>query len=221
MLSKVPPAPVSAFQACARAAPAQGGPAPVSPSARLEALSSQPGATSSENACISAAECVVRLTSRTCAILRGAMIAQQDTFTDQLWELHRVTRVQGQKAMLLSAYPASAGGNLQDSWLGVGSSLFSRHHQTDLLTLTMDSIASLPTVPATLRRHPTRKRKLPDNVEQVLANPKTQSSVYIQHNHLAQPSSTKLTQLPANGSCVAPENNSIQISQGVACSFCQ
>ena len=153
-----PPAPASAFQACGlRVAPGsepRAGPTEVVSWTAPDRVAKR---SKSEVPGIDTVECAGRLGTRTAGILRGAMIAQQDVFTDQLWELHRLTRVQGQKMLLLST---SASG-VADAWAGVGSSLFSRQLQSDLHTETMESIASLPTVPLTLRRHPARKRARP------------------------------------------------------------
>jgi hypothetical protein len=90
------------------------------------------------------------LGTQTFSLLREAIMHQQDTFVEQLWDLHRLARVQGQKTVQSSA-EATLG--LHRNRLDSASGIFSREKQKAVHAQTMDSIVSLDTLPASLRRH--------------------------------------------------------------------
>jgi hypothetical protein len=91
--------------------------------------------------------CKSQLGERTYNLLRQAILQQQETFTEQLWDLHRLTRAQHRKVMLLpleeeACAPARS----------VPRDVFSRSKQQQVRNRTMHAICHLPTVPASLRR---------------------------------------------------------------------
>jgi hypothetical protein len=91
--------------------------------------------------------CKSQLGEDTYSILRQAMLQQQETFIEQLWDLHRLTRAQHRKVALLP---------LEEEACAPEQSLpkdgFSRSKQEQLRNDTMYAICHLPTVPASLRR---------------------------------------------------------------------
>ena len=96
---------------------------------------------------ISTETCKSQLGERTFNILRQAMLQQQETFIEQLWDLHKLTRAQHRKAALLPANPYVA-----EKQVDHAIDVFSRDVQEHQRTLTMRSILQLPTMPASLRR---------------------------------------------------------------------
>lgn len=90
--------------------------------------------------------CRLSLGDRTFAILRQAMLQQQETFLEQLWELHKLARTQGRKAALLSAeaqlpVPADA-----------PAFALNPQRQVHLHQMTMQAILNMQSIPASLRR---------------------------------------------------------------------
>lgn len=74
------------------------------------------------------------------------MLQQQETFLEQLWELHKLARTQGRKAALLSAeaqlpVPADA-----------PAFALNPHRQVHLHQMTMQAILNMQSIPASLRR---------------------------------------------------------------------
>lgn len=94
---------------------------------------------------ISAEACKSQLGERTFNILRQAMLQQQETFIEQLWDLHRLTRTQHRRAALLPT--VSTAQQVEPS-----VDLFSRTVQERIRNQTMNEISKLPTIPTSLRR---------------------------------------------------------------------
>lgn len=144
-------------------APSAATAAHTAPSAELG--SSEPPSTADDSVDAPPADKVrERLGNRTFTILRNAMLQQQDAFMEQLWELHRLTRVQHRKVMLLH----TEGVNLSQL-----PSCFDRSTQADRKAERRSLIASLPNLPSTIRSQtngPSRRFAPPDgaaNVESV------------------------------------------------------
>jgi hypothetical protein len=100
-------------------------------------------------------QCLSILGARTFKLLREVMLSQQDTFLEQLWELHRVARVQGRKQMMATLLDAAGD---RDSSL-TGPDIFNRSRQVEIHAETMQSIVTLPTLPKSLRLASGQKRK--------------------------------------------------------------
>lgn len=95
---------------------------------------------------INADSCRSSLGDRTFAILRKAMLQQQEIFLEQLWELHKLARTQGRKAALLAAeaqlpVPAEA-----------QAFSLNPQQQVHLHQMTMQAILNMQSIPASLRR---------------------------------------------------------------------
>lgn len=91
--------------------------------------------------------CRSSLGDRTFAILRNAMLQQQETFLEQLWELHKLARTQGRKAAVLATdaqlVPAQGEGQ---------SIVLNPQQQLHLHQMTMQAILGMQTIPASLRQ---------------------------------------------------------------------
>lgn len=87
-----------------------------------------------------------RLGDRAFTVIRQAMLAQQEAWIDQLWELHRLAQTQARRVALL-------GTDLADLTAAHGASsvVFDRQRQATSRAQIMRSIRTLPTIPATLR----------------------------------------------------------------------
>lgn len=96
---------------------------------------------------ISAETCKSQLGERTFNILRQAMLQQQETFIEQLWDLHRLTRTQHRRAALLPAEPVVLQQQVEPA-----VSVFSRNRQEQIRSQTMHAISQLPMIPSSLRR---------------------------------------------------------------------
>jgi hypothetical protein len=92
--------------------------------------------------------CKSQLGERTFNLLRQAMLQQQETFIEQLWDLHRLTRAQHRKVVLL---PAEEEASAPEQ--SVAKDVFSRSMQEQVRNDTMNAIWHLPVVPASLRRN--------------------------------------------------------------------
>jgi hypothetical protein len=91
--------------------------------------------------------CKSQLGERTYNLLRRAMLQQQERFTEQLWDLHRLTRAQHRKVVLLPSEDVASAPEHS-----VPRNVFSRSMQEQVRNDTMNAIWLLPTVPASLRR---------------------------------------------------------------------
>eukprot|EP00892_Ulva_mutabilis_P006585 jgi/Ulvmu1/4299/UM002_0020.1 len=96
---------------------------------------------------INADACRSALGDRTFAILRTAMLQQQEIFLEQLWELHKLARTQGRKAAVLAtdAQLAPVPGEAPEIVLNP-------KEQLHLHQMTMQAILGMQTIPASLRR---------------------------------------------------------------------
>ena len=90
------------------------------------------GVGSEQEPTISAETCRSQLGDRTFNILRQAMLQQQETFIEQLWDLHKLTRAQHRKAALLPASPCVAAERAEAT-----NDVFSRDVQAQKRSLTM------------------------------------------------------------------------------------
>jgi hypothetical protein len=91
--------------------------------------------------------CRSKLGDRTFHVLRHAMLQQQELFIEQLWELHRLTRTQGRRAVLLQSEP-----RLLNEQVDVVRDVLSRQRQELIRSQTLQEISQLPTIPSSLRR---------------------------------------------------------------------
>ena len=92
--------------------------------------------------------CRSSLGDRSFAILRNAMLQQQETFLEQLWELHRLARSQGRKAALLAT-----DARLTPVQSDAQAVVLNPQQQVHLHQMTMEAILGMQTIPASLR-HP-------------------------------------------------------------------
>lgn len=98
---------------------------------------------------VSTEQCREVLGDHTFILMREAMLQQQDTFQHQLWETHRLARVQGHKSLVASTEAALG---LRSGGSDPSNCIFSRSHQAHMKAVAMQRIVSLPTLPASLRR---------------------------------------------------------------------
>lgn len=134
-----------------------GNPANLTPGCASQALAPSQWLTSAGEAAgnakraIDVSECRAVLGEPSFTLLRGAMLAQQDLFLEQLWELHRLARVQGRKA-LQPDIDVTADSMTAES-RNIGCGIFNREHQAALRAETMHTICALPTIPEPLKRN--------------------------------------------------------------------
>ena len=166
---------------------------------------------------ISAERCREMLGPRSFALLREAMLQQQDTFSDQLWELHRLARVQGRKRMLASTEQALG---LQQNARDPCTDIFSRKQQAELRNLTMESIVSLPIFPSSLRRKQATQ-VTPPLVPDLLGGAPVPSKGALQtqehgHSFSKSPTSHQYTTVPSHGHGSDTHHNFKQPTPGQA-----